>query len=398
MKRIGVMGLALMLAVAMSAVMAVSASVAYQFKAAQYPVHVLGKFTNPQGFEFTGGVVVVCRQGTLKTGEGKADNPITNSPILEAHPTYTNCTASGSSANVRTTGCIYRFHAVAPSRPEGSFDIACLPHTRIEVEPAAIPVCVITIRPPAAPSIEFRNENGKLRVNAEVIVRWNASSGCAFAVPEGIGSYREGEAVGSVTKLAPPGHPASALLEGFNSLNEADPIEVAPLVPRVTNVEPDSGSATGGTTVTLTGTDLGEATSVTFGPTAATSFAVISESSIIAVSPPGTETVDVTVATPGGTSATSSADQFTYGPTVSQVKPSHGPPGGGTSATITGTGFTGATAVMFGSTSAKSFTVNSATSITAVSPQEKGTVDVTVTTPAGTSPTSAADQFTYSRK
>jgi uncharacterized membrane protein len=42
--------------------------------------------------------------------------------------------------------------------------------------------------------------------------------------------------------------------------------------------------------------------------------------------------------------------------------------------------------------------VNSATSITAVSPKGRGTVDVTVTTPAGTSPTSAADQFTFSRK
>jgi uncharacterized membrane protein len=66
--------------------------------------------------------------------------------------------------------------------------------------------------------------------------------------------------------------------------------------------------------------------------------------------------------------------------------------------TIAGIGFTGATAVSFGSISAKSFTVNSATSITAVSPKGRGTVDVTVTTPAGTSPTSAADQFIYSKK
>jgi hypothetical protein len=68
--------------------------------------------------------------------------------------------------------------------------------------------------------------------------------------------------------------------------------------------------------------------------------------------------------------------------------------------TITGTGFTGATAVKFGSISAKSFTVSSPTSITAVSPKVKGTgtVDVTVTTPAGSSPTSPADQFTFSRK
>jgi hypothetical protein len=65
--------------------------------------------------------------------------------------------------------------------------------------------------------------------------------------------------------------------------------------------------------------------------------------------------------------------------------------------TITGTGFTGATAVDFGSAAAASFTVNSATSITATSPAATtvGPVDITVTTPAGTSTTSPADQFSH---
>ncbi|WP_295854411.1 IPT/TIG domain-containing protein [Tardiphaga sp.] len=63
--------------------------------------------------------------------------------------------------------------------------------------------------------------------------------------------------------------------------------------------------------------------------------------------------------------------------------------------TITGTGFTGATAVNFGATPATGFTLNSATSITATSPAGTGTVDVRVTTAGGTSATSAADQFTY---
>jgi hypothetical protein len=128
---------------------------------------------------------------------------------------------------------------------------------------------------------------------------------------------------------------------------------------------------------------------------------VNSETSITAVSPAGTGTVDVTVTTAAGTSLTSPADQFTYGPTVTKVEPNRGSPGGGTTVTLTGTGFAGASAVKFGTTNAASFTVNSATSITAVSPKVKGgggTVDVTVTTPAGTSPTSAADQFTFSRK
>ena len=83
-------------------------------------------------------------------------------------------------------------------------------------------------------------------------------------------------------------------------------------------------------------------------------------------------------------------------PTVTGISPSIGPFAGGTSVTITGTNFTGATSVLFGSTAASSFTVNSGTQITATAPAAiAGTVDVTVTTSAGTSTTSAADQFTY---
>ncbi len=62
---------------------------------------------------------------------------------------------------------------------------------------------------------------------------------------------------------------------------------------------------------------------------------------------------------------------------------------------ITGTGLTGASAVDFGTVSA-SFTVNSGTSITAVTPvSSKGMVNITVTTGNGGSATSAADQFTF---
>ena len=91
------------------------------------------------------------------------------------------------------------------------------------------------------------------------------------------------------------------------------------------------------------------------------------------------------------------AIMYTYvaAPTVSAVSPNAGPTVGGTSVTITGTGFTGATAVSFGTTSAASFTVTSGTSITATSPAGSGTVDVKVTTIGGTSATGAADGFTY---
>jgi IPT/TIG domain-containing protein len=86
---------------------------------------------------------------------------------------------------------------------------------------------------------------------------------------------------------------------------------------------------------------------------------------------------------------------FETPPSVTGVSPAEGPEAGGTSVEIAGTGFSGATAVTFGTTSAASFKVNSASSITAVAPKGSGTVDVTVTTPVSQSATAPADQFTY---
>jgi hypothetical protein len=184
-----------------------------------------------------------------------------------------------------------------------------------------------------------------------------------------------------------------------SEFDQLPPPPQAPVAPNVTGINPNNGPTAGNTLVTITGSGFTGATVVKFGSTAATSVTVISDTSITCKSPAGTGTVDVTVATPVGTSATNSADQFTYvavGPTVTGINPNSGPITGGTSVTITGTGFSGATSVKFGSNAATSLTINSATSITATSPAESvGTVDVTVTTPVGTSATSSADQFTY---
>jgi hypothetical protein len=167
--------------------------------------------------------------------------------------------------------------------------------------------------------------------------------------------------------------------------------------PAVSSVTPDSGPAGGGTSVTIAGTDLTGASAVNFGATPATTFSVDDATHITATSPAGSDTVHVRVTTPGGTSAAVSADSFTYigPPTVTSVSPNAGPLGGGTSVTVTGTDFIGATAVSFGATPATTFTVGIATKITATSPAGSGTADVTVTTPSGTSATSASDQFTY---
>src|SRR5207245_849012 len=138
---------------------------------------------------------------------------------------------------------------------------------------------------------------------------------------------------------------------------------------------------------------------VSFGGTAAASFTVNNATSITAVSPAhAAGTVDVTVTTPAGTSATSASDQFTFvtGPGWTSGSPAAGAAAGGQGDKMTGGGFPAASAVSFGGTAAASFVVNNDGSITAVSPAEAaGTVDVTVTTPGGTSATSANDQFTF---
>ena len=139
-------------------------------------------------------------------------------------------------------------------------------------------------------------------------------------------------------------------------------------------------------------------TAVTFDTTPASVFTVDSDTQITATSPAGTGAVDVTVTTPVGTSPVTQADQFTYtpaGPQVTGIAPTSGSEAGGDTVVITGSGFTGATDVGFDITNAAAMTVDSDTQITATSPAGTGTVDVTVTTPAGISPVSQADRFTY---
>jgi hypothetical protein len=90
-------------------------------------------------------------------------------------------------------------------------------------------------------------------------------------------------------------------------------------------------------------------------------------------------------------------DQAAPTPAVTGIYPATGPMAGGDSVTVTGSGFTGATGVNFGSAAATNMTVASDSQLTVTCPaaDADGAVDVTVTTPTGTSAISAADQFIY---
>ena len=84
-------------------------------------------------------------------------------------------------------------------------------------------------------------------------------------------------------------------------------------------------------------------------------------------------------------------------PTVTSVSPLSGPVAGGNLVTITGSGFTGTTAVKFGNKAAGTFTVISDSVLQAIAPANSpGVNDVTVTASSGTSaPNPPTDYYTY---
>jgi predicted outer membrane repeat protein len=158
-----------------------------------------------------------------------------------------------------------------------------------------------------------------------------------------------------------------------------------PPPPTLTSVSPATGITTGGTSVTLTGTGFTGATSVTFDGLAA-AFTVLSPTQISATTPAhAAGAISVNVTTPNGTNPVNSL--FTYvlpPPTVTEVTPAMGSTLGGTSVTLTGTGFTGATGVTFGTIPANDVIVVNATTITATTPAgAAGAVSVVVTGPGG---------------
>jgi hypothetical protein len=103
-----------------------------------------------------------------------------------------------------------------------------------------------------------------------------------------------------------------AILDAFGYFNLYTPAAM----PTVTGIDPNTGSAAGGTVVTITGTGFSTTAGTTdfdFGAgNAATAVSCNSSISCTATSPPGSGIVDVTATVDGVTSATTSADQYTY--------------------------------------------------------------------------------------
>ncbi|HEY7815911.1 MAG TPA: IPT/TIG domain-containing protein, partial [Nakamurella sp.] len=170
--------------------------------------------------------------------------------------------------------------------------------------------------------------------------------------------------------------------------------------PQVTGVSPSGGGLRGGTPVTVTGSGFTGASAVNFGAgNPGTGLSVLSDTELTVTSPaaPGgaSGAAQVTVTTPAGSSPATDTETFTYLLQVTGVSPASGQLSGGTVVTVSGSGFTGATAVDFGASPGTGLSVQSDTQLTVTSPPGAGTVDVTVITPQATSTPNADARFGY---
>ena len=206
-----------------------------------------------------------------------------------------------------------------------------------------------------------------------------------------------------ITAVSPPGDVSivdvQVVTGGGQSI--ASPADQLPTCPcrAILSISSTMASLAGGASLEITGSGLGNATAVNFGTLQATILSNTDNQIVVAVPQSSTylSAVDVTVATAGGTSATTPDDQISYcsrghGHAVS-VPPS-GFISGGDLVTIYGTNLDDATAVDFGQT-AGTIVDESADAIDVISPAGAvGAAVVTVVTPGGTAATSKQDPFT----
>jgi hypothetical protein len=171
-------------------------------------------------------------------------------------------------------------------------------------------------------------------------------------------------------------------LAGGSTIASAQDFTYVPLA--VTNVDPDSGPSTGGSTVTITGAGLAGTTGVTFGGAPGTIVGTPTDTEITVTTPPGAVgPVDVVIQVPGDDEVVE--DGFTYifvAPLVSDISPSAGPTAGGQTVVITGEGLGGVTDVLFDGAPATIVGTPTDTRIEVVTPAgAAGAADVVIVLP-----------------
>jgi hypothetical protein len=157
----------------------------------------------------------------------------------------------------------------------------------------------------------------------------------------------------------------------------------------------NSGSTAGGDTVQIQGSNFLEGMKVFFNGVLATNVEVLSDSLIMAMTPPGTVgAADVTVDDEGIASTLTAGYTYVAPPLLSSIAPNAGTTAGGTSVTLTGANYATGATVTFNGVAATNVVVVSATSITCTTPPGAAGVAAIAITVKGLTKTFAA-LYTY---
>lgn len=241
---------------------------------------------------------------------------------------------------------------------------------------------------------------GTLHSTANHVFAVEIDSSCSLIGETSVTTNGSGDAAFAVsTSTTPPG--ASVVATATSDTNDtsqlSNSITVAstpppPPLPSISSFTPQTGPR--GTMVTINGSNLSAASSVTFNGAAA-SFANNGDA-IVAQVPANATTGRIVVTTPGGAAMTNGNFVVLFDTiTITAVIPAIGPTTGGTVVTISGSGFQPGVAVYFGEIPASSFFVSTDRLTAIVPPHPAGTVDVMLVNPDGGGVASAAKSFAY---
>ncbi len=186
----------------------------------------------------------------------------------------------------------------------------------------------------------------------------------------------------TITAIVPAGAttgPITIIKPNCNDLQTGFVHRYRPACPTVSGLNPSSGLV--GSTVTITGTNFTGVTAVKFSSNVTATFTIVNNTTITATVPTGAVTGPITISKPNCNDLQTAS--FTVivpqCPTVSGLNPSSGLVG--STVTITGTNFTGVTAVKFSSNVTATFTIVNDTTITATVPAGAVTGPITISKP-----------------
>ena len=166
--------------------------------------------------------------------------------------------------------------------------------------------------------------------------------------------------------------------------------------PIIASIKPSYGSATGGTSIAITGSGFVKDSTVTIGGVACTTLTINSDMNITCIVPAGSAgEADMVISNPDlQTFTLKPGFTYTIPPSVKGIAPDNGFVGGGTIVTITGTGFLSNVSVDLGGSNCIVSTVKTSQITCITTTHTKGVVDLKVSNPDGLAAT-LANAYTY---